>query len=149
MELCVKNFSELTTDELYSIMKLRVSVFVVEQQCPYMELDDLDKNALHVWLKDGDDIQAYLRIVDKTQDREFVSIGRVIAVKRRCGLASRLLQEAIRLAKSSFNAEKIYLEAQVYAKSLYEKQGFVQISDEFMEDGIPHVKMLLDTAKTI
>ena len=149
MELCVKNFSELTTDELYSIMKLRVSVFVVEQQCPYMELDDLDKNALHVWLKDGDDIQAYLRIVDKTHDREFVSIGRVIAVKRRCGLASRLLQEAIRLAKSSFNAEKIYLEAQVYAKSLYEKQGFVQISDEFMEDGIPHVKMLLDTAKTI
>ena len=149
MELCVKNFSELTTDELYSIMKLRVSVFVVEQQCPYMELDDLDKNALHVWLKDGDDIQAYLRIVDKTHDREFVSIGRVIAVKRRCGLASRLLQETIRLAKSSFNAEKIYLEAQVYAKSLYEKQGFVQISDEFMEDGIPHVKMLLDTAKTI
>ena len=149
MELCVKNFSELTTDELYSIMKLRVSVFVVEQQCPYMELDDLDKNALHVWLKDGDDIQAYLRIVDKTHDREFVSIGRVIAVKRRCGLASRLLQEAIRLAKSSFNAEKIYLEAQVYAKSLYEKQGFVQISDEFMEDGIPHVKMLLDTAEII
>ena len=146
MILNMKKFHELSVDELYEIMKLRVSVFVVEQQCPYMELDGADKTALHVWLEDESGIQAYLRVMDRSESREFVSIGRVIAAKRRCGFGSRILREGIRLAKERFGAEKIYLEAQVYAKGLYEKQGFVQISEEFLEDGIPHIKMLLDCA---
>ena len=146
MILNVKDFHELSVDELYEIMKLRVSVFVVEQQCPYMELDGADKTALHVWLEDESGIQAYLRVMDRSESREFVSIGRVIAAKRRCGFGSRILREGIRLAKERFGAEKIYLEAQVYAKGLYEKQGFVPISEEFLEDGIPHIKMLLDCA---
>ena len=70
MKLCVKRFNELTTDELYDILKLRVSVFVVEQNCPYMELDDLDKSAIHIYLKDEDGIQAYLRVMDKSEERE-------------------------------------------------------------------------------
>ena len=144
MELCIKRFNELSVEELYEILKLRVSVFVVEQNCPYMELDDLDQSALHIYLKDEGGIKAYLRAMDKSPSREYVSIGRVISVKRRCGLGSTVLREGIRLAKEHFNAEKIYLEAQCYAKGLYEKQGFVQISDEFLEDGIPHVKMILD-----
>ena len=144
MELCVKRFHELTVDELYDILKLRVSVFVVEQDCPYMELDDLDQSALHVYIKDADGIQAYLRVMDKNEHREHVSLGRVIAVKRRCGLGSRIVCEGIRQAKEVFHAQSIYLEAQTYAKGLYEKQGFRQISEEFLEDGIPHVKMLLD-----
>lgn len=146
MRLYRKTFAELTTDELYRILKLRVSVFVVEQNCPYMELDGLDRNAVHVWLEDADGIQAYLRVLDRGAESEQVSIGRVIAVQRRCGLGSRILSEGIRAAKECFRADSIYLEAQVYTKGLYEKQGFRPISEEFLLDGIPHVKMLLDGA---
>lgn len=145
MELYIKSFDELSVDELYEILRLRVSVFVVEQNCPYMELDGLDQKSLHVFFKDEAGIQAYLRVIDRTEENQRVSIGRVIAVKRRCGLATKLLKEAISLAVSRFGAEEIYLEAQVYAKSLYEKQGFRQISEGFLEDGIPHIKMLLKT----
>ena len=144
LTLRVCRFSELSTGELYDLLQLRVSVFVVEQQCPYPELDGLDQAALHVWLEDENGIQAYLRIMDRNESRPYVSIGRVLAVRRRQGLATKLLREAIRLAQEVFHAEDVYLEAQVYARSLYEKLGFRQISEEFLEDGIPHVKMLLD-----
>ena len=149
MELCVKAFSELTTVELYEILKVRVAVFVVEQSCPYMELDDLDKTAIHVWLRDEQGIEAYLRVMDRNAEREYASLGRVLAVKRRQGLATRVVREGIRLAREHFGANKVYLEAQTYAKGLYEKQGFVQISEEFLEDGIPHVKMLLDCSQRV
>ncbi len=144
MELHVKRFSELTTEELYRLLRLRVSVFVVEQNCPYMELDDRDQDALHVWFEDRDGIRAYLRNLNAGAVSEYVTIGRVIAVKRRCGMGSRILSEGIRIAKEALGAEIIYVEAQVYAKGMYEKKGFRQISEEFLEDGIPHVKMLLD-----
>jgi len=144
MVLRVKHFYELTRDELYAILKLRVSVFVVEQQCPYQEADNLDQDAIHVWLEDGDGIEAYLRILDRGVENEHVAIGRVIAVKRRCGLGSRILEEGIRAAKELLDADKIYVEAQSYAREFYEKQGFRQVSDEFLLDGIPHVRMILE-----
>ena len=144
MELCIKTFDELSARELYALLRLRVDVFVVEQRCPYPELDGRDQSALHVWLQDETGIQAYLRIMDKGVSSEYVSIGRVIAVRRRAGLGSRILAEGVRLAQERFDARQIYLEAQVYAKGLYEKQGFRAISDPFPEDGIPHVKMLLE-----
>ena len=145
MQLYRKRFQELTTEELYGILKLRVDVFVVEQNCPYRELDDRDQDAVHVWLQDEDGILAYLRVMDRGIENESVSIGRVVAAKRRCGLGSRVLAEGIRAAKEVFLADSIYLEAQVYAKDLYEKQGVRQVSEEFLLDGIPHVRMLLDT----
>ena len=144
MRLWVKKFDELTTDELYQILKLRVNVFVVEQCCPYPELDDCDQKAVHVWLEDEDGIEACLRILDRNIKSEWVTIGRVIAVKRRAGLGTRILQAGIRVAKECFEAESVYLEAQTYARAFYEKQGFRVISEEFLEDGIAHVKMLLD-----
>ena len=144
MELHVKRFNELTLDELYELLKLRVSVFVVEQNCPYPELDDRDQNALHLWYEDEGEMVAYLRIMDKGAVSDYVSIGRVIAVKRRQGIATRLVSDAVRTAKEQFAADRIYLEAQVYAKGLYEKLGFREVSDVFLEDGIPHVKMILE-----
>ena len=143
MTLQVRRFHELNTEELYAILRLRVSVFVVEQHCPYMELDGLDRDALHVWLEDQDGIEAYLRILDRGVVSEHVAIGRVIAVKRHIGLGSCILAEGIRAARERFGAERIYLEAQTYAKGLYEKQGFRQISKEYLLDGIPHVEMIL------
>ena len=144
MKLCVKRFGDLSPDELYAILRLRVNVFVVEQRCPYPELDDLDQQAIHVWLEDEEGIEAYLRILNKGVKDERAAIGRVVAVKRRMGLGSQILRAGIETAREYFGAGGIYLEAQTYARGLYEKQGFRQVSGEFLEDGIPHIKMILE-----
>ena len=141
MELTGKHFSELTTEELFDIYKLRVSVFVVEQNCPYQEVDSADKTAYHIWLKEDGELLAYLRVLPRGVVREEVSLGRVIAVRRRCGLGSRILAAGIRTAVERFGADCIVIEAQTYARGLYEKAGFVQTSEEFLEDGIPHIQM--------
>ena len=143
MKLIVKHFDELTKEELFALYELRVSVFVVEQNCPYQEIDEADKRAYHVWLEENG-IRAYLRVLPRGAVFEEASIGRVLAIPRRQGLGSRILSEGIRVAKEKFSAESIVIEAQSYAKGLYEKKGFVQVSDEFLEDGIPHIKMRLD-----
>lgn len=148
MELIVKHFSELSAEELFEIYKLRVSVFVVEQKCPYQEVDDADRVAYHLWLKDNDGMQAYARVLPSGVTFPTVSIGRVIAVKRHCGLGSRIVTAAIQTAETKFNAEEITIEAQVYARSLYEKLGFKQTSEEFLEDGIPHIQMRRQTPNT-
>ena len=123
MELFVKHFSELTAQELYEIYKLRVSVFVVEQKC------------------------CYARVLPRGATFPEVSIGRVIAVKRRCGLGKQIVAAAIGTAKEKLHADKITIEAQTYVKKLYENFGFYQTSEEFLEDGIPHVQMQLDLTK--
>lgn len=144
MELVVRHFSELSVEELFEIYKLHVSVFVVEQKCLYQEIDDADRSAYHLWLKDEDGIEAYVRVLPQGITFSTVSIGRVIAVKRRCGLGSKIVEAAIDTAKAKLHADKITIEAQVYARSMYEKYGFQQISEEFLEDGIPHIQMQLN-----
>lgn len=147
MELIVKHFSELSVDELFEIYKLRCTVFVVEQTCIYQDVDDFDKVAYHLWLRDEDGIQAYARVLPAGATFPEVSLGRVIAVKRRCGLGTRIVDAAIKTAIDRLNADIITIEAQVYARSLYEKLGFVQTSEEFIEDGIPHIQMQLDLTR--
>ena len=142
MKLHIKSYRELTRDELYAILRLRVSVFVVEQNCPYQEIDDLDQGALHLWLEDADGIEAYLRVLDRGAMSEYVSIGRVVTSNRNTGYGSLVLKKGIEVAEAYFRADRIYLEAQTYAKGFYEKEGFRQISEEFVMDGIAHVKML-------
>lgn len=144
MELVVKKFKELTIDELYEILRVRVNVFVVEQKCPYEEIDNKDKSEYHVFLKENGEIVAYLRVIKQGVSFEEASIGRVLTTKRKKGYANIILKEGIKIAKEKFKADKIKIEAQTYAKKLYEKFGFKQISDEFLEDGIPHIKMLLE-----
>ena len=141
MELICKHFTQLTRDELFQIYKLRVAVFIVEQQCAYPEIDDADQVAWHLWLQDGDGIAAYLRVLPPGATFDTASLGRVIAVKRRQGLGSRIVAEGVRTARERFGAQTITIEAQTYARSLYERAGFVQTSQEFLEDGIPHIRM--------
>lgn len=141
MELIVKAYGELTRDELFEILKLRNAVFIVEQECPYQDIDETDRVAYHIFLRDEEGIEAYLRVFRSEECPQEARIGRVIAVKRRCGLGSRILKEGIRLAQEKLRAATVGLEAQVYARGLYEKQGFVQVSEEFLEDGIPHIEM--------
>lgn len=144
MELIIKHFDELTTKELFDIYKCRVSVFVVEQNCPYQEVDDADTVAYHVYLKDDEGIQAYARVLPPHTTFEEASIGRVISMKRRCGLGTRIVEETIKVVKDKFDVDQIKIEAQVYARKLYEKAGFKQTSEEFLEDGIPHIEMTLE-----
>lgn len=147
MELTVKHFSELTARELFEIYKLRIDVFVVEQNCPYHDIDDADTASYHVWLQDDDGIEAYLRVLPAGAKFDEVSIGRVIAVKRRQGLGTRIVDAGIGVAQEKFHAGKIKIEAQTYARAMYEKLGFVQVGDEFFEDGIPHIPMLWSAKK--
>lgn len=143
MEITVKHFSELTATELFEIYRIRSAVFVVEQNCPYQDIDVADKEAYHIWIQDEGRVVAYARVLPPGTTFETVAIGRVLSVKRRCGVATLLMREAINVAQEKFSADKITLGAQVYAKSLYEKVGFHQISDEYLEDGIPHILMEL------
>ncbi len=141
MKTIIKSFYELNIDELYEILKLRAEVFIIEQNCIYPDIDDKDKHSLHVFLKEQDEIVAYLRVIEKGISFDEVSIGRVIAKYRRQGLGTLVLKAGIQAAKEIYQAEKIIIEAQTYAKAFYEKQGFIQTSDEFLEDGIPHIQM--------
>ncbi|MBQ2957247.1 MAG: GNAT family N-acetyltransferase [Clostridia bacterium] len=144
MELVVKHFRELTSDELYEILRIRSEVFVVEQECVYQDIDGKDLDAFHVFLQDEEGIQAYLRVMNRGVSFDEVAIGRVVSMKRRCGLGTEILRAGIETAIEVYDADKITLEAQTYAREFYEKQGFVQTSDEFLEDGIPHIRMTLD-----
>ena len=144
MELTVKCFDELSLDEYHEVLKLRCAVFVVEQESPYQEVDDADKEALHLWLRDEDGaLAAYARVLPAGATHETPSIGRVIAVSRGTGAGRRIMEEAIRVAQDDLGADVITIEAQVQARGFYEKLGFVQTSDEFDDGGIPHIEMRL------
>ena len=93
------------------IYKLRIAVFVVEQNCPYQDIDGWDSHAYHLWLKDEEGVQAYLRVLPQNTLYDDASLGRVISVKRRCGLATRLLQEGIALAREKFGAKRLIIGA--------------------------------------
>ena len=95
-------------------------------------------------MKDETGIKAYLRVIKAGVAFDDVAIGRVIARERRQGLGTEILQAGINAAKDYYNAVRIVLEAQTYARGLYEKAGFVQTSEEFVEDGIPHIRMMLE-----
>jgi len=141
MELTCKTFQELTTKELYEILKARAAIFVVEQNCPYQDIDGLDEASLHLFYEDGGQVQAYLRAFEKEPGS--VQMGRVLTLHHGEGLGGRLLQQGIATIKRHFHPEKIVIEAQCYATGYYEKAGFTRCSEEFLEDGIPHVKMEL------
>lgn len=139
MNTIIKPFDKLTTQELFNIYKLRVDVFVVEQQCPYHEVDDIDTISHHIYLQnDNSKILAYCRLY-KIEDT--FHIGRVIASERRKGYGTQIMKTAIQFAKNNLKANTIIIEAQTYAIEFYKKLGFVEISEPFEEDGIEHVMM--------
>ena len=141
MEFTTKHFTQLSTDELYELLKLRSAVFVVEQTCIYQDIDGKDKDAFHVFAKDEKgEIKACLRFFEKDADTAYM--GRVITVDRGTGMGAKLLKAGIEAVKANTGKKQIYLEAQSYAVGFYEKAGFVVIGEEFDEDGIPHKPMM-------
>lgn len=143
MNLYIKHFNELTTMELYRILRARAEIFVVEQDCVYQDLDNKDLNAWHVWFEDEDGVAAYCRVLDKGVSYEGEgSIGRVITVKRGTGLGYKVMMEGIRVAEEKFGQTSLRISAQQYAQGFYEKCGFVRVSEPYLEDDIPHVQMV-------
>ena len=136
-----KRFTELTTDELYELLRIRNDVFVVEQNCVYQDLDYDDQKAIHLWLTEDEKIVALCRVCPAGTHMSEVSIGRVITTERGKGYGKRIMLEGISAAEEYFKASSIDLEAQEYAKGFYEQVGFRQSSAPFILDGIPHIKM--------
>lgn len=145
MTITTLPFNELSVHQLYQILQLREKIFVLEQTCLYQDLDDLDQQALHSFLEIDGRIVAYARVFYRNEAEGLVQIGRVIAEQalRRQGLATKVMQEAMQVATRELHARQLYLEAQCYAIPFYEKLGFKVCSEEFLEDGIPHVQMTL------
>lgn len=139
--LHIKTFKQLTVDELYELLRVRTEVFVVEQDCVYQDMDGDDKEAIHVWITEGDKVVALARVCPAGVHLPTISIGRVITTVRGKGYGKQIMLAAIDVAVDHFGATSIDIEAQEYAKGFYEGVGFKQTSDTFMLDGIPHIKM--------
>lgn len=145
MQLVSKVFSELSTHELFAIMRTRVDVFVVEQQCPYPELDNVDylASTAHIYWLEGLQIGAYARCYEKNQ--QYSAIGRVLVEQsqRGKGLASLLVNEAIQLCFTRWPDKDIYIGAQTYLLGFYQSLGFQSTGESYLEDGIEHQDMIL------
>lgn len=136
-----KYFDELTTRELYEILRARAEIFVVEQNCVYQDLDGIDYESLHVFAEEGGKVTAYLRAFYKEENT--VQMGRVLTLRHGEGLGGKLLREGISQVRARMQPAKICIDAQCYATGFYEREGFRICSEEFLEDGIPHVQMVL------
>jgi len=143
----IKTFHQLTNDELYDSLKLRIDVFVVEQCCFYPDLDDLDrhKETIHLFCYQEKRMTGYLRILAKGQSYEnYIAIGRVIIAPqaRGTGLGHHLMTEALAVCQKNFPKQQVKLSAQAHLENFYNKHGFSKVSEVYLEDDIPHIAML-------
>jgi ElaA protein len=140
----VRRMEEFSAHALFMLMKMRVDVFVVEQKCPYPELDNKDVDALHLRLLNGDELIASARILSPVHSTDPVKIGRVVVSPAHRGkrLGDALMREAIAVCEQQFSASPIALSAQSHLQFFYQSFGFTPTSAEYLEDGIPHIDMV-------
>jgi len=147
MNKVIKNFSELSTEEIYNILKLRSEVFVVEQNCVYQDIDEKDKKATHLFIEKNNEIIAYTRIFKKGHYyEENPSIGRVVVSKKERGkkLGKEIMLNSIEFIKKELEGRKIELSAQKYLDKFYKDLDFYSEGEDYLEDGIPHQRMFYD-----
>lgn len=139
-----KEFNELTPKELYEILQLRAEVFVVEQDCPYNDVDGKDVNCSHLWAELDGKVIACTRIVPPGISYAEPSIGRVVTHSdyRHLKLGYQLMSHSIQILENIYPSKPIRISAQSYLKNFYEKCEFKQVSEEYLEDNIPHMEML-------
>ena len=144
-----KTFYELDTEDIYQILRLRSEVFVVEQDCVYQDIDNKDQNAIHLYCKENDKIVAYTRIFKAGYYYENPSIGRVVVSKKNRGkdIGKKIMIDSIEYIKQNIKGEKIELSAQKYLDKFYTDLGFYKIGEDYLEDGIPHQRMLFDLVR--
>jgi ElaA protein len=141
----LKKFSELAIAELYAVLQLRNEVFVVEQDCPYQDADNKDQKSFHCMGWYNETLVAYTRIIPAGISYTEASIGRVVTHPqyRGNGIGKELMQLSIQHAFDLFGGDRIKIGAQLYLKKFYEALGFIQCSNVYLEDNIPHIEMLL------
>jgi ElaA protein len=140
----LKKFDDLTPKELYYILQLRNEVFIVEQNCPYQDLDNKDLKAWHLMGMKENKLVAYTRLLAPGISYSESSIGRVVSspAARNSGIGKQLMSESIRHIRNLFQTDTIRIGAQLYLKKFYESFGFIQEGDTYLEDNIPHIIML-------
>lgn len=147
MNLIIKSFSELTSNELYEIMKSREEIFTIGQNIRVLDFDDVDYDAFHCFFMEGNRVVAYLRAFRSDGPEDTMRIGRVLTLKQGLGIGSDLMLKSMRAIKQRCACKTFVLDAQIQAVGFYERLGFAIVSDEFIEAGIPHVTMELKNFK--
>lgn len=139
------SFEELSPAQLYDLLKLRSEVFVVEQQCIFLDMDDKDSHCYHLMGWQADKLVAYTRLVPPGISYEQASIGRVVTspAVRRTGIGRELMERSIEAAKKLFKANILVIGAQLYLEKFYGSLGFYKSSEVYLEDGIEHIEMTL------
>jgi ElaA protein len=137
-------WSALGIDDLYRIMVLRQRVFVVEQTCAYLDADGWDARASHLWCDHGDLTVAYLRVFGPGVRHAEACLGRIVTAPevRRTGIGRRLVDEGLRRIAAAHGPVPVRIGAQAYLERFYRDAGFVRVSDDYLEDGIPHLDMV-------
>lgn len=140
----IKTFNDLSAFELHQILKARIDVFVVEQNCPYPEVDGDDPQAIHLWAEDRDGVVAYCRIFEPGIKYAEASIGRVLTHQnyRKMNLGKTLMNFAINIINARFTGSSIRISAQDYLLPFYANLGFIATGKSYLEDSIPHSEML-------
>lgn len=139
MNFYAKKFDELSTRELYEILRSRAEIFVAEQNIRYINMDGIDYNSLHCYTEDGGRVIAYLRAFYDSDGS--VKIGRVLTISHGRGVGRVLMESALSAIKEKMPTHLIYVNAQEHAVGFYKKLGFTVVSDVFFEEGIPHYRM--------
>lgn len=144
MEFKWSRFADLSPFEVHTLLQAREAVFVVEQNCPYLDADDLDVSSWHLFVRVGGLLAATCRVVEPGLKFSEPSIGRVLSVQafRKQGLGRALMREAIRFTEERYPHQGIQIGAQAYLLAFYASFGFEPIGEEYDEDGIPHWHMI-------
>ncbi|MGB1728547.1 MAG: GNAT family N-acetyltransferase [Crocinitomicaceae bacterium] len=141
----VKSFQELSLEEFHDIIALRIQIFIIEQNCPYQEVDGKDKLAHHLFFKNEmDEIIAVTRILPQGISYDEVAIGRVVVHEdyRGTGLGNQLMADSMNFVRDKYGEVPVRLSAQKHLENYYGNHGFKSTGKEYLEDGIPHVEML-------
>jgi len=138
-----KNFDELSLDDLYAILNLRQKVFIVEQDCPYIDADYTDQDAFHLLGYQGNNLIAYLRAFKPGIKYEGSSMGRIVTEKnsRGLGLGKEIIKEGVRFLKKEYPSYEIVISAQHRLQHFYIELGFISRGDVYLEDNIDHIQM--------
>ncbi len=144
ISIIIKPYNKLSIDELYGLLRLRSEVFVVEQDCVYQDIDKKDKKAIHILGIKNNDIVAYARIFKPGDYFKEASIGRVVVSQkeRGSGFGYDIMNASIKTIRDEFKETTIKVSAQTYLKKFYNNLGFIQVGEEYLEDGIPHIAMI-------
>lgn len=146
LDIYIKEFNELSLEELYYLLQLRSEVFIVEQDCVYQDIDGKDQKSLHVIGKKNNIIIAYTRLFKQGDYFKEASIGRVVVDKaqRQHNYGSQLIEASIITINKVYKTSSIKISAQLYLENYYKKFGFKSTGNTYLEDGIPHISMQIN-----